>query len=498
MGNFLNLLPVLLFLVFMLAVSFWVQRTSRSNRQQNFAKDYFIGGRTLGGFVLAMTTVATYSSVSTFVGGPGMAWSIGYGWLYMAIVQVVVIFLVLGVFGKKIAMISRKIDAVTVIDVIRSRYQSDLLANLSALVIVAFFCATMVAQFVGAAKLFEAVTGFSYLSGLTLFGLIVVFYTTVGGFKGVAITDAICAIAMIIGLFILFFSMLETGGGYEKIMTHIQTNHPDMLEPLSRGKMPISLYISQWLLVGVCTLALPQSVVRGISYKDTKALHNAMIIGTVVIGAMTLIATWIGVLSKGVLTDTLQAYGGSVDNITPLTIIKCMDPFWAGITIVGPIAATISTVSSLLLSSSSSIIKDVYMYECSKRGKTVTNNSIKFLSMGATVLLGLAIYFIAIAPPSVIWKINMFAFGGLETAFFWVLILGLFWKKANRSGAIFAMIGGVLAYCGTMALKIKFFDLHQIVIGIGASLIFFLIGNAFGKNNDEHILRLFFPEKYND
>lgn len=97
-------------------------------------------------------------------------------------------------------MVSRKIDAVTVVDVIRSRYQSDLLANISALVIVAFFCATMVAQFVGAAKLFEAVTGFSYVTGLTLFGLIVVFYTTVGGFKGVAITDAICAVAMIIGL----------------------------------------------------------------------------------------------------------------------------------------------------------------------------------------------------------------------------------------------------------------------------------------------------------
>lgn len=270
MGNFLHLWPVFLFLIFMLGISFFVQRSSRSDRQQNFAKDYFIGGRSLGGFVLAMTTVATYSSVSTFVGGPGMAWSIGYGWLYMAIVQVVVIFLVLGVFGKKIAMVSRRIDAVTVVDVIRSRYQSDLLANISALVIVAFFCATMVAQFVGAAKLFEAVTGFSYVTGLTLFGLIVVFYTTIGGFKGVAITDAICAVAMIIGLFILFFSMLETGGGYEKIMTNIQTNHPEMLEPLSNGKMPISLYISQWLLVGVCTLALPQSVVRGISYKTPK------------------------------------------------------------------------------------------------------------------------------------------------------------------------------------------------------------------------------------
>lgn len=80
MGNFFHLWPVLLFLAFMLGVSFWVQRASRGDRQQNFAKDYFIGGRSLGGFVLAMTTVATYSSVSTCVGGPGMAlWLALYG-----------------------------------------------------------------------------------------------------------------------------------------------------------------------------------------------------------------------------------------------------------------------------------------------------------------------------------------------------------------------------------------------------------------------------------
>lgn len=183
MGNWVNLFPVFCFLMFMLGVSFYIQYASRKERSTNFARDYFIGGYSLGGFVLAMTTVATYSSVSTFVGGPGMAWLVGYGWLYMAIVQVVVVFLVLGVFGKKIALISRKINAITVIDVIRRRYQSDFLANMSALFIVMFFCGTMVAQFVGAAKLFEAVTGFSYLTGLSLFGLIVVFYTTVGGFK---------------------------------------------------------------------------------------------------------------------------------------------------------------------------------------------------------------------------------------------------------------------------------------------------------------------------
>ena len=499
MNNLINLFPAFAFLLLLLYVSYYIQKSSSDARSKNFVKDYFIGGRTLGGFVLAMTTVATYSSVSTYVGGPGMAWMIGYGWLYMAIVQVVVVFLVMGVFGKRMALVAHKIDAVTVIDVIRSRYQNDTLANIAAGVIVLFFCATMVAQFVGAAKLFEAVTGFSYFTGLTLFGIIVVIYTTIGGFKGVAVTDAICAIAMLVGLAILFYSMLKTAGGYDAIMTHIQTADPAMLEPLSRGKMPISLYISQWLLVGVCTLALPQSVVRSISYKDTKALSNAMIIGTIMIGAITLIATWIGVLSKGILTNpSIAAYGGSVDNITPRTIVACMSPFWAGVTIIGPIAATISTISSLLLTGSSSIIKDIYMNIQAKKGKEVTNNQVKNLSMACTLIMGLAVYFIAIVPPDLIWKINMFAFGGLETAFFWVMIFGMFWPKANSKGALWCLVGGVISYCVTMALGIKVFSLHQIVIGIGVSLILFLIGNSLGKPTEEKVLRVFFPDKYED
>ena len=497
MGNLINLLPVLLFLVGMLGISAYIQRSSKEDRQKNFAKDYFIGGRTLGGFVLAMTTAATYSSVSTFVGGPGMAWVIGYGWLYMAIVQVVVIFLVLGVFGKKIALIAREIDAVTVIDVLRARYESNLLANMAALVMVAFFCSTMVAQFVGAAKLFEAVTGFSYVTGLSLFGLIVVIYTTIGGFKGVAVTDACCAIAMVVGMCILMGGMMSAGGGFENIMQFISTKHPDMLEPLSRGKMPISLYISQWLLVGICTLALPQSVVRGISYKDTKALHRAMIIGTIVIGIMTLVATWIGVLSKGILTEGIKAYG-SVDNIIPISIVKSLSPFWAGVIIIGPIAATISTVSSLLLATSSSIVKDVYMNMKGEKGESLSNSMVRVYSLTATVVLGLVVYAIAINPPTVIWQINMFAVGGLETAFFWVLIFGLFWPKANKYGAIAAMGGGVLVYCVTMAMKIKFMSLHQIVLGIFFSLLLFLIGNSMGRTHDEKVLRIFFPERFED
>lgn len=493
-GNIWGLLPVFIFMMAMLAVSIYLRNAAAKKSSGNFLNEYFTGSRSLGGFVLAMTTVATYSSVSSFVGGPGQAWDIGFGWIYMSVVQVTALFLVLGILGKKMAIVSRKIDAVTVIDVIRHRYQSDLLANLSAIIIVLFFSATMVAQFVGGAKLFEAVTGYSYVVGLVVFGLVVVVYTAVGGFRGVAVTDALCAIAMLVGMFILLVGILQAGGGYEAIMEQITVRRPELLEPLSGGNMPYTLYISQWMLVGIFTVGLPQSVVRCITYKDTKSLHRAIIIGTVVNGAMNIGMNFIGVLSQGILTEDLAAYGNSVDNIMPLAIVRSLSPLVAGITIIGPIAASISTISSLLLTATSSIIKDVYMYEKEKRQQKISEKKTSMLSQLCTLVLGLIIFFISINPPDVIWKINMFAFGGLETAFFWVFILGMFWKKANKTGAIWAMAGGTVVYCLTMLMGIKIMEIHQILIGIVVSLLCMIIGSYVGKDVDKETLGTYFCE----
>ena len=491
-GNILSLLPVFVFMISMLAVSIILRRSGAKKGSQGFVKEYFIGSRSLGGFVLAMTTVATYSSVSSFVGGPGQAWSVGFGWIYMSVVQVTALFLVLGILGKKMAIIGRKLDAVTVIDVIRHRYQSDAIAGLSAVIIVLFFSATMVAQFVGGAKLFEAVTGYSYLTGLMVFGLVVIIYTTVGGFRGVAITDTLCAIVMLVGMFLLMAGVLREGGGYEQIMTNIAATKPEMLEPFSGGNMPLTLYISQWMLVGIFTIGLPQSVVRGLSYKDTKSLHHAIILGTVVVGAMNIGMNFIGVLSQGILPESLETYGNSVDNIIPLAIARSLSPLVAGITIIGPIAASISTISSLLLSSTSSIIKDVYMHEKAKRGAAVTESRAKTMSQMCNLILGLAIFAISINPPDVIWKINMFAFGGLESAFVWVFVMGLFWKKANKTGAIWSMAAGTLVYCTAMLLGFKIAGIHQILIGITVSLAAMIIGSYFGKKTDDKVLDLYF------
>ncbi|MFR1638810.1 MAG: sodium:solute symporter family transporter [Eggerthellaceae bacterium] len=150
----------------------------RACRTAAAVKEYFIGNRGLGGFVLAMTTIATYGSVSSFVGGPGQAWSIGLAGHGRGAGD-----------GARSAVRHRgQEDGAHRACSMRSRWPtpSGLATDRTrsrtvAAIVVVFFGATMIAQFVGGAKLFEAVTGYSYVFGLVLFGVAVILFTTIGG-----------------------------------------------------------------------------------------------------------------------------------------------------------------------------------------------------------------------------------------------------------------------------------------------------------------------------
>ncbi|MCL2009205.1 MAG: sodium/pantothenate symporter [Synergistaceae bacterium] len=514
MRTFLVLSPVFIFLGAMLAMGFVIRKNSQKDRDADFSKDYFIGGRSLGGFVFAMTLVATYSSVSSFVGGPGMAWERGFGWVLFAMTQVLAVFPVMGIIGKKMAVIGRKIDAVTVVDVIRVRYQSNLLANLGAVLIVVFFCGSMTAQFMGGANLFAATVqgllgqngqiigkaslfgaevDYDYIAGLFIFSLVVVAFTSAGGFKAVALTDTLCAVIMLLGMSVIAYAILAHGGGMSGVMSVIG-EQPHMLEPTAGGSIPVQLFISQWLLTGVCTMGLPQSLVRNLSYKTSGDLHRAMIYGCVVAGAMMFGMHLLGVLSRGVIHELPG--GRTSDFVMPYLIINYLPPLLAGVAITAPLAAAISTISSLLLAASSSIIKDVYQHSIERKGRKADQKKLGRLSAATTALIGLTCILIAIKPPAVIVWVNMFAFGGLQTSFFWVFLLGFFWKKANFTGAFMAMTGGVFGYCYFMAARIPLFGFHQIVVGIGVGLVLFVIGSLLGKPTDEKVLKLFFPEQY--
>ncbi|KUK39473.1 MAG: Sodium/pantothenate symporter, partial [Synergistales bacterium 54_24] len=159
MARFELLLPMILYLAVVYGLAVYSGRVM-AKLKVGFVEEYFLGSRAMGGFVLAMTLVATYTSASSFVGGPGVAYNVGLGWVFLAMVQVPVAYFTLGVLGKKFAIVARKIKAVTVTDFLRARYESPAVVIIASLGVIIFLVAAMVAQFIGGARVFEAVTGF--------------------------------------------------------------------------------------------------------------------------------------------------------------------------------------------------------------------------------------------------------------------------------------------------------------------------------------------------
>ena len=480
------IIPMIIYLGIMLYIAYIANRKSADTEGNGFINEYFIGGRSLGGFVLAMTLIATYTSARSFIGGPGVAYEKGLGWVLLAMIQVPTAFLTLGVLGKKFAIVSRRIDAVTISDFIRARYKNETVVIITSLALVIFFIASMIAQFVGGARLFQSITGYSYEIGLIIFGVTVIVYTTIGGFKAVAITDAIQGVMMLIATVLLFVAVVMKGGGIENIIDTIKVTNPAMLTPFGADQSITQPFIlSYWILVGFAVLGLPQTSVRCMGFKDSKSLHNAMIIGTFVVGFLLLGMHLVGFLGAGIMPGIEVG-----DLAIPTITIAILPPVLAGIFIAGPLAAIMSTVDSMLILASATIIKD--LIENSYIKVNIDNKGIKRISLILTGIIGIIVFMLALNPPDLLVWINLFAFGGLEAAFLWPTILGLYWRKANSSGALWSSIIGVLAYFAISIFKISPMGINPIVPTIIIALLAFLVGNYFGNENDENTIKLFF------
>lgn len=486
---------LIIYMIVNMVVGLKVSHIEKGQKTGSFLQNYFIGGRSMGGLVLAMTLVATYTSASSFLGGPGLAadWGLTQSWV--AAIQIGTAFLTLGVLGKKMAIISRRINAVSITDYFKARYNSPAVVILCGLCLVVFFITQMVAQFIGGATLVETVTGLPYWAGLALFGVIVILYTSIGGFKAVVMTDTLQGIIMTIGTFLLLFFVIKAGGGMGEITAQLNATNPgwDLLGkgPFSEGLSTLSpgYMISFWVLVGVGVLGLPQTAVRGMGFKDTQSMHRAMMYGTVVVGILM-----IGMHFAGALTLPLLPEEGisSTDAVIPYVVMEYMPSVAAGFFLAAPLAAVMSTVSSLLILASATIIKDLYLTYIVKADENdeKVNKKVPVYSTLITIVIGVIVFIFALSPPDIIVWINLFAMGGLEATFFWPLIGGLYWKKGNSTCCIWSIIVGVATFIFFNQVKIAPYHIHEIVFGlIAGGIAYFVAGLVSKKEPDKEMIK---------
>ncbi|MDW0116340.1 sodium/pantothenate symporter [Sporosarcina thermotolerans] len=469
--NMQVIIPLVIFLVAIFAIGFIASKQMSSSG--GFLQEYFLGGRELGGFVLAMTMVATYGSASSFLGGPGTAYTVGFGWILLAMTQVVTGYFVLLILGKKFAILGRKYNAVTMIDFLKARYNSPAVAILSAIAIIIFLFSAMTAQWVGGGRLIESLTGLEYTTALFIFAISVLVYVTIGGFRAVALTDAVQGAIMVVGTLILLIGVIIAGGGVPAIMQDLLNENPRLVTPFGADGTLTAAYVSSfWILVGVGVVGLPQMAVRAMSYKSSKAMHRALVIGTIVTGFIMLNMHLIGVFARPILPGIDVG-----DKVIPLIALEVLPAWLAGIVLAAPMAAIMSTVDSLLLLVSSAIVKDVYLNFIKPEA---TEKRVKQISIGVTGILGIIVFLLAIQPPDLLIFLNLFAFGGLEAAFIWPVVLGLYWKYGNKYGALLSMITGIVSYIAIHFYNNAYGNLlgvHTVTIPVVLSLIAYIIGS---------------------
>ncbi|UOQ92280.1 sodium/pantothenate symporter [Halobacillus shinanisalinarum] len=472
--NVAVIVPLLLFLVIIFAVGFMASR-SLNKSNNDFMQEYFLGGRQLGGFVLAMTMIATYGSASSFIGGPGVAYTQGFGWVLLSMSQVATGYFVLMILGKKFAIMARRYNAVTLTDFLKGRYQSKWVVLTAAFSIIIFLFSAMAAQWVGGARLIESLTGISYTTSLFIFAVSVLIYVVIGGFKAVALTDTVQGVVMFVGTLVLLIATIVAGGGISNIMADLTAENPDLITPFGADGSLTPTYVSSfWILVGVAVVGLPQVTVRAMSYKSSKAMHRALLIGTIVVGFIMLNMHLIGVFARPILPGIEVG-----DKVMPLISLEVLPAWLAGIVLAAPMAAIMSTVDSLLLLVSSSVVKDIYINYIKP---DASHQRVKNLSFGVTTVLGVLVFLMALNPPDLLIWLNLFAFGGLEATFIWPVVMGLYWKTGNKYGALSSMAVGIGSYIIIDLFFTSPFGMHSVVLPVIFSFIAYVVVSLATKN----------------
>ncbi|CFR18563.1 sodium/pantothenate symporter [Yersinia kristensenii] len=466
---------VVLPLVGYLAMVFGLSVYAYTRRKTgNFLNEYFIGNRSMGGFVLAMTLTATYISASSFIGGPGAAYKYGLGWVLLAMIQLPAVWLSLGVLGKKFAILARRYNAVTLNDMLYARYQSRLLVWLASISLLVAFVGAMTVQFIGGARLLETAAGIPYDTGLLIFGISIALYTSFGGFRASVLNDALQGMVMLVGTILLLVAVIHAAGGLHKAVETLQHIDPALVSPQGGDQiLDVPFMASFWILVCFGVIGLPHTAVRCISYRDSKAVHRGIILGTIVVAILMFGMHLAGALGRAILPDLKIP-----DQVIPTLMITVLPPFAAGIFLAAPMAAIMSTINAQLLQSSATIVKDLYL---NLRPEELKNErKLARISSMSTLILGLLLLLAAWRPPEMIIWLNLLAFGGLEAVFLWPLVLGLYWERANAHGALSSMIVGAVCYTVLASFDIKIAGLHPIVPSLVLNLLAFYIGNQFG------------------
>ena len=409
-----------------------------AGRKTNNIGDFFVLSGKAGVVVSGIAYFSTQFSMGTFLGTPGTIYGVGYAGMAISVPGAVFCMILPALLiGRKLITLGHKYGFLTMADYLTDRYHSKNMSGVLGVMMLFFLVPMMGAQIIGAGVIVHVFTGLPEWVGVVGMGIIVILYCMTGGMKGAMMTDVIQGSLMIATAVVTFIVSIVMGGGFSNINHTLQSmNEAYLTFPGANGYMPWTYYISNIVLWSFFTMGQPHLFTKFFAMKDHKTMFKAILLGTAGMFFSATLIEWAGVNGIASIQNIEKA-----DQIIPMILQRGMNPFLASIFIAGIVAAGMSTIDGILVTTIGAVTRDIYQKIINKNA---TDEAVMSLSKVVTVIIGIVVICFGVFQPGSIFEINLFAFSGM--AIFVVPILfGIYWKKATAKGAIASVIVGIIS-----------------------------------------------------
>ena len=485
-----------------------------AKRANQSTESYFLGGRSLGPWIAAMSAEASDMSGWLLMGLPGVAY-----WCGVSDAAWTAIGLAVGTYLNWL-VVARRLrsysvvagDAITIPEFFSARFREKkkVLLIISALFILIFFTVYASSCFVTCGKLFSTLFGLPYRWMMIAGALFVIFYTVIGGFLAESASDFMQAVVMILALAVVLITGTAMAGGpgavaanaaqipgfvsffgiaqpvVENGVQQVSGNTPLFGEAGSYGLLTILSTLS-W---GLGYFGVPQVLLRFMAIRKTSELKKSRRIATIWCVISLTCAVLIGLVGRA-LYPTALLTSSDAENVFVLLATNLLPPLLAGAVMAGILAATISSSDSYLLIAASAFAKNIYQgvfrRDASDK-KVLWVSRIMLLAISAVGIV------IALDENSVIFTLVAFAWAGFGATFGPIMLMSLFWKRTTWKGAIAGMVSGaVMVFVWNMLIKPMggIFGIYELLPAFVVSLIVIVVVSLLDHEPDEKIAQEF-------
>lgn len=468
--------------------------------------DFYLGGRKLGPLVTAMSAEASDMSSYLLMGLPGLAYASG-----LADVTWTAIGLALGTYfnwllvAKRLRRYSAVAgNAVTVPAFFTNRFRDEkhITSVIAAIVIIIFFVPYTASGFSACGKLFSTLFGMNYMTAMIISAIVIVTYTTLGGFLAASTSDFIQSIIMTFAIVIVVGFGVVKAGGFGAVASNAQSmaGYFSMVQTYVAADNKAASYgfitIVSTLAWGLGYFGMPHILLRFMAIEDSKKLKLSRRVATVWVVISMGVAIGIGIVGNAMVKAGVIAELDDPEKIL-ISISQLiaehgiLAALIAGVILAGILAATMSTADSQLLAASSSASQDIL-----KRvfWKNMSDKAGIVVARATVIAISVIAIFIARDQNSSVFKIVSFAWAGFGAAFGPAMLFSLFWKRTNLPGVLSGMVsGGVVVFVWKFVVRPMggAWDIYELLPAFIVSSIFILLVSLATKAPSEEIVKEF-------